>query len=522
MNEQEWRQRLRALDRYPLPDKHALLARVTAAARAETPRPRKRIRMRILLAACLTVALLCSLTVFAVATEQMEYREALSFFEQHRLSTEGYSRRDIKLIYRDIVSGSFAEDETVEMTITVVGGYDISTDDITPELIRSLWEKKLAKDEINEQSVRDGFSVDGAVAPTGVSYRFKNQVRYAQTLEETYVMLECYRDGALAWSRTYPSISVTDLAYTDGYIAITGRALLPNDAGVIEDRSALTLLDTEGNVICRTALTSPAVAIFADGDGITLISSDTSSITIARYDPDGKRARHIQRSFSTMGLKIVKEFVDSDGRDAIGIIYSNYTVKDVCRLGSEYILHLQEWQTASELIVRIDEHANLLGEFRFYTDGQTYRFADVAVCGDTLYLSGYAIPETEVAPYDELKGLKQRLLGGEQTDDARLTAAVREYYTAVLLKCDATTGKTSAFYSVEGALGDTFSLDANGDLVWRVNEIGSATHAVSAWAGHAPNAIHIKGIGPVLAYTVSPEGILLGDRMTDEVAEFTR
>ncbi|MBO5898366.1 MAG: hypothetical protein J6R04_05075, partial [Clostridia bacterium] len=198
------------------------------------------------------------------------------------------------------------------------------------------------------------------------------------------------------------------------------------------------------------------------------------------------------------------------------------TVRGACRLGSEYILHLQEWYTKTELLIRVDEDATLLGEYRFHTDGQTYRFRDVASCGDTLYLSGYAIPETQVEAFDELKALKQRLLGGEQIDDAALTSAVRGYYTAVLLKCDAVTGKTTAFYSVAGALGDAFSLDADGDLVWRVNEIGSATHTVSAWAGHEPNAVHIKGIGPVWEYTVSPEGILLGDRMTDEVAEFTR
>ena len=73
-----------------------------------------------------------------------------------------------------------------------------------------------------------------------------------------------------------------------------------------------------------------------------------------------------------------------------------------------------------------------------------------------------------------------------------------------------------------GAVGGRFSLDADGNLVWYVNEIASATHKISAWSDGVPLISHIKGVGPVWEYTVSPEGILQSTIRTENVSEFLR
>ena len=67
------------------------------------PKAKKRIVKRALLLAA-TFALLLAVTLGAVAcaAEQKEYREALNFFEEHNLSTEGLTRGEIKAVYRDI------------------------------------------------------------------------------------------------------------------------------------------------------------------------------------------------------------------------------------------------------------------------------------------------------------------------------------------------------------------------------------------------------------------------------------
>lgn len=520
MNEQEWKDKLQALDSLPLPDKHQLLTRVSAAARApESPRPHRRVRVRALVAACLTLALLlCTLTVLAVAAEQAEYREAVSFFEQHELPTDGYTRREIKLIYRDIVSGTFAEDKTAEMTVTLVGGYDISTDDITPELIRSLWDKKLAEDERREEDARNGFTVEGEITSTGVSFVYRNQSRYIESTIQAQAILECYRDGKLAWNRTYDGVSATHVSHDGNHIALLCQDVYHDK----EMQQIILFLNDEGDELWRRSVGDELTIAFCTGDGVTVLTSDTASLSITRYDQDGELTHSVKKSFADIGLVITEQIVDDEGEDATRIVHSNYIPERTLRVGDNYILLLKEQYTKTELLIHVNDECELLGEYRFHTDGETYHFCGIAVLGHTLYLSGYAVEETNVDTYKELSKLKAQLLGGLDLTDEELTARVRAKYTAILLQCDTLTGRTESFYSVEGAVGDRFSLDADGNLVWHVGEIASAMHKISVWSDSTPYISHIKGIGPVWEYTVSPEGILLGDRMTDEVAEFTR
>ena len=55
---------------------------------------------------------------YAITAEAAEYREAVEFFEEHELSTEGLSREEIKKVYLDIKLQTFSYDKTLTAMLT--------------------------------------------------------------------------------------------------------------------------------------------------------------------------------------------------------------------------------------------------------------------------------------------------------------------------------------------------------------------------------------------------------------------
>ena len=53
-------------------------------------------------AACMTLFVAISSSMFALAFEIKEYNTAVAFFEYNRLSADGLNRKDVKAVYRDI------------------------------------------------------------------------------------------------------------------------------------------------------------------------------------------------------------------------------------------------------------------------------------------------------------------------------------------------------------------------------------------------------------------------------------
>jgi len=67
----------------------------------------------VAVAACL-VLLISTVSGLTIYAEAKEYEEAISFFNEYSLNTEGLSRGEIKSIYRDITTNSFSYEKTAE------------------------------------------------------------------------------------------------------------------------------------------------------------------------------------------------------------------------------------------------------------------------------------------------------------------------------------------------------------------------------------------------------------------------
>ena len=77
------------------------------------------------LAACLALIVIIGSTGFAIAAEAKEYNNAVAFFEENGLSTEGLSRSEVKAVYRDITQKTFSYGKTAEVIQQAVPGWEI-------------------------------------------------------------------------------------------------------------------------------------------------------------------------------------------------------------------------------------------------------------------------------------------------------------------------------------------------------------------------------------------------------------
>lgn len=502
MNENDLKAIFNPLNDIPLPNREKILAAAKALPSSQTSkttlsRRKHRPTMHVLVAACLSILMLVSvLGICAAAVEQYEYHAAVSFFEQHNLPIDGYSRREIKLIWKDITSGSFSYEKTQDMLTAGVGGYEIAGEPLSPEDLQALWQTIAELDEINQTNIREGFAVSGKISPDGISFRYKNQIRYAETAEDAYAVLEQYRDGSLIWEKTLSGITIVQLAYTEKYLAM---------AVIVPGGNALLLCTPEGEEICRIAYDLPCHALLADEDSVSLVCANREQISLRTYDLQGSCLHAANSSFAAMGLDEVKN-----------------TVGSVLRLEGQYLLQLTD-ENDTDYLIKIDEGGNLLGEFRYSMPGEIYCFTDMASCCGDLYISGYTIPDGS-RPQDELYALKQQIIAAEgKISPATLTKQLKANYTAILLKCSGATGRAEAFYSLPGALGDHFTLAPNGNLVWQVHEIESAEGSyisVNGWS-NTPGA-SIDSVCSVVTFTFDQNGIMTGQQRTGEAAALNK
>ena len=95
------------------------------------------------LAACFI--LLTFIVFFAVDVK--EYNDAVDFFNEHSLSTEGLERGEIKAVYTDITTKSFSYAKTAEviknsLSSDQIEGYEVIQENPTPEEVEELWNYK--------------------------------------------------------------------------------------------------------------------------------------------------------------------------------------------------------------------------------------------------------------------------------------------------------------------------------------------------------------------------------------------
>lgn len=452
---------------------------------------------------CTLVFIICSVSAggFAFVSEAKEYKEAVEFFDYYNLSDEGLTRAEIKAVYRDITTSSFTYSKTAQViehsiSADLVDGYEISQENPTPEDIEKLWE--LIDQSINKQK-------------SGIYYKLDYEYLFNETLGyDAYnkTIIEKYDGNTLLWRTNITEFIADEYFEVSDGIIVTGR----------NSRSRLTTqktyayiakLNRNGKVVWSKKLEHGfghqcIEAVIENDDGSLAVMSrgDLKVFVFSIFSANGKET-HTKQTHT-----------------------GNYGIWNAVPFDNGYIVQLGSYiNDQYAKLVKVDRQGNITESYSYGSEDSVYFITDIKEFGNKLYLSAYAVPKEkntrEDARFYEMEYITHYLFsllneGKGIPSDSKIADMVRDNYTAVLLVCEPNDGKPKDFYSVEGSLGSTLSIDRKGRLVWDVESITTAHYSPYT------SSYTIGGQSYLFRYSFSKDGKLLSKEKTDEVVGFRR
>lgn len=452
--------------------------------------------------ASLAACFILLISIGFVTVEAVEYRNAIEFFNEYGLSTEGLSRGEIKAIYRDITTKSFTYSKTAEvitnsLSADQIKGYEIPQDDPTPEDIENLWNYKNYK--------------GGCIIPTqyGIHYEYRSEDKKDDQLgfdvhDKSFV--EKYDGENLLWSVSISEFQITGLrTVSDGVIAY-GKT--PTWSSSQCFYAWMAKIDSDGDLLWTHRLNNgfereyiAEILENSDGSYAVISRGDYKYFCLSQYTADGKEI-----SFK---------------KTEVG----DYGIWNAARFGDGYIVQLYNYMTNEHSkIVKVDRKGNITEAFSYGGEDAYYYITDMIEYNGNIYLSAYSVPKLEIedhivgGTYYEIAAVLNYLYDNdiEEISSEELTPMVRDNYTAMLLICDPDGGTPQEFYSVKGSLGGTLSLSDSGMLLWDVESI------TTTFFSPTTSSFTIGGTSYVFRYTFDSIGSLVSQEKTGEVVNYFR
>lgn len=443
--------------------------------------------LKISLGLAAAAALALCLGVFVPGA--LEYRAAAAFFAENGLDPEGLTRAEIRAVYRDITARSFTDENTAAVLERSVPGFALQGPDLNPAALEEVW---------------TSFNMRRTVPAKGVGFRFDYTERYADALGFEILdksIVERCLDGETQWTAAFPYLYAEKARAMGADTAVWGFNETWN-AG--ETRYAwLARVSETGEVLWQTPLghgfsmESIVSVLETDGGDWAVVSrGELNWLCLSVFGPDGAQKRFYKLDIGQTG------------------------VSNAARLGDGYLVQVVSLKSREHArILWLDGDWNLLQDVSYEAETCDYYITDMAEFAGSVYLSAYAVPrQADPGGRDEIAGVLNAIYtrpDGWEIPTEELTALLQKNYTALLLICDPAGGDPQTFYSVNGALGDTLTVNG-GTLEWEVHGIASA------FFSPATSAFSIGGTCAVSRYAFSAEGELLRQTDTGETAPYYR
>ncbi len=464
---------------------------------------------RSVLAVCLSLCLLVSCAAVMVSCDIKEYNDALAFFEENNIPTEGLSRGTIKKVYRDIKTEQYDYSDLAEIIDRTIGGYDIGVTNMNTN-----WNGTGV--DLRDE---DGFYLFEEAETDDASLVYKRKIRYsdgAVSLISTY--LRKFDGEKRLWEAELSEFDITGCVAYGGKTVVYGSRAVPveNGGNTHVRRPEVAVLDKTGEVIWRETVYSTvgvgesgydrsgayvSDAIVKDEEIVLFIRSSLEYLCIARFSHDGEE----------LGITVTH--------------LGNYGIYDAAVLGDDYLVRIGNASYGEETLVKVSAKGEILGKMAYSSDDTAYAIQNMRSYGGKVYLSAYAylrekdsISGREIAPIIRRIYEKGGLEYGKNgiSSDPRVTEYTKEHYTAVLLVCDGDSVTPQTFYEVKGAFGGKLFVNEKGELVWNAEKI------VGVYFSPATSAYSLGGVSRIYRYTFGENGALLDWERTEALTGFTK
>ena len=434
---------------------------------------------------CLTFAIaIGGISVYAIAAEAKEYREALNFFEENNLSTEGLTRKDIKMVYKDITMKTYSYEKTLEILNRIsVELYSTELDKMDKEKLDEIWNSR-------------GYREYGISYYLGLHY---NSCNYLQGKGDyRYKIVNTYDDSGNRYIVKYKvngnieneiwRYNITDIFRTNlEYITETVNGLMVFGEKEIQteyteyNAAAVFMLDNEGKLKWEY-LYPHYDPIRLNHESFTALDYNNGEITLFG---SGSRCSNGNDNYYRFIIKL-----DTDGDVLMNNEYDcdcRTTVSLVLKMDDRYLIkqnisNIKELTTKTELVL-ISETGEYINKIDYSTDGISYKIEDMIVYNGNVYISASAPKISEESFKTQLESLWNEMLNchkdyydkngtyeGFKTPDEISERAKKLFitrYDAVLLVCNSELNISKA-YSASDAESGLLSVSGTGKLKWGV------------------------------------------------------
>lgn len=441
------------------------------------------------------IMMVLGLVIHTIQVEAKEYHQAVTFFQNYQLKMDGLTKAEMKKVYQDVTTNTFQYEKTGEVILESiqanVSGYEINTENITSEYLKSVWAYWDLIHETNQNNQK------------GTHYEIKSE--YKKQANGEINMDQCvftkWIDGEELWHVQLKQFYVTNYQVYPDRIILYGNNVLFKSSAEKTD-SYVVVLNHAGELLWEKQF------------------ANTTKIYAAFYHIDDTYVVMSEVDYQSNVLNYTK-------LDVIGntILYKTHSLDDgayvrkIVRLEHDFLVYIQ-YQNDTNQLIKISDNGERMMGFHYEYDNHHYFFTDMLEYHGQLYLSGYTIPKSQKNTYNK----------GEITDiidfiheqnkgfisDEALTKLLREHYQAVLLICDDETGQLNTFYTQNGALGGMLSCNELGYLIWDVETIENASYS------SATSSFRIGGINKKVKYVFAEDGNCIGKNHTDEFVIFRR
>ncbi len=459
--------------------------RARALQKAGLEEPRRAALFRIprkaaVLAVCAALAL--GIGAVAYAEDAREYAQAVTFFAENNLPTEGMSRGEIKEVWRDITTGRFSSGKTAETLNNALGVTGWELESPSPEQVGEMWAQLKNLDYLQK-------NVDG----TGMEY----WICYD---DSDHYYVAGLRDRATVWTVSFPHAIVERcLPLEDGVIFWGTQTVTGAESGDAPLTWAARIT-SRGEVLWEVV---PFVyerfqridTILQEEDGFAFIGHAGAKLFLSHLSPEGQ----VLSRYSVL---------PKDALPYSGIFAVPFRDGYLVRIGESRIATLSR--------------EGVLSDFASYAEnGLLYSIDDMIEYGGKLWLSAQTSPAPtggNAGGRDEIANVLNEIFSRQafSIPDEEMTRLLRENYTALLLVCDPEGGAPETFYSIPGCLGYNLAVNENGELEWYVQSVRQA------FFSPATSSFTIGGECQVYQYTFDENGTLLSQKDTGETTIYRK
>ena len=492
----------------PIPDEISSDKLCKNILRKSAEKPRKNHKKIFLLAACFAM-LTAAITGGFVIADAVEYNNALKYCNENNIPIEGLSREDIKNVYRNITVDRYAysvENDTVKRDIVrnSVSGYNISIrnsndnniryddSDIKDIYVLSEWKNA----EIDDYSWDSNQTLQTDEKQDGSRYSYIDikSTTIKKMKNDTECWSTTFRDGF----RIERKLNLTDgniLVYGNTGYAFNEKLPLTYSYNGKTLYSYIVLINDENGEVIWKKTSQSDYSYDTVKDVVQNKDGSITAFSLAYNFEDYENSRFIHiRTFNIDGEMISSYEINRN---------ETVNIMKVCAMENGWVLRVIDKDGVK--LLKINQNGELTNTFFYQSDYEKYDFSDCIEFDGKMYISAVVRKERKYSA--DTKSLETLTESGGLLDD------LREEYTSVLLVCDLNNGEPQEFYSIKGSMPCELSVNADGQLVWKVNRIISAVISDKDFYS-------IEGIQRKYVYTFNKSGLLESAEKTDILSKY--